>query len=90
MKTVTLAEVRDRLPELIRNHTPGTQLRVTDGETEVAVLTVSRPLTPEEDAADQARRAEIVRQIFAYRSEKRLPPPEGFDIDELFGRRWEE
>ncbi|MFO0849628.1 MAG: hypothetical protein U0871_13900 [Gemmataceae bacterium] len=85
-KTVTLDEVRDRLPELIRDHLPGTKLRVTDGETAVAELTVTRPPTAEEEAADQARFDRAFRDFWAL-NPAHPPIPEGVPLDEWIADR---
>ena len=79
--TVTLDELGGRLSELIQNHPPGTKLRVTDGETAVAELTVTRPPTAEEAAADQARFDRAFRDFWAL-NPAHPPIPEGVPLAE--------
>jgi antitoxin (DNA-binding transcriptional repressor) of toxin-antitoxin stability system len=65
MLLVTLAEARERLPELIHLMASGEKVVITDGEEWVAALAAPppMPLTPEQEAARQARVKEAIREM---------------------------
>ena len=46
MPTVTLSEAQDRLPELIASLIPGEELRITENDRTVAVLSRVQPPSP--------------------------------------------
>ena len=76
-KTVALDDLGDRFAELVRSCPPGTKLRVTDGGVKVAVLTITRPETPDEKAASDARVEEVMRLFVAHWVESGVVLPEG-------------
>lgn len=77
MTLVTVAEARDNLPDLLRRAAAGEQIVITEDGRALAAL--GKPpvlLTPEEDAARQARAEAFVREWLAKAAAERLAADE--------------
>ena len=75
MKTVTVDELREKLPQLLRLVARGKRVVITDGGKWVGQLAPppTPPPTPEEEAEHQARVREIVdRRLKLLRGEETL------------------
>lgn len=85
MKTVTVDEARENLPELLRSIAAGEEVVITDGGKWVAALTQppDPPPTPEEEAVARAQATEAVRSIVRQWIEAGHPPGEGSPLWEL-------
>lgn len=66
MKTVTVDEARENLPELLRLVARGKRVVITDGGKRVGLLAPPPPPppTPEEEAAAEAVRVERMKDFF--------------------------
>jgi antitoxin (DNA-binding transcriptional repressor) of toxin-antitoxin stability system len=86
MTTVTVAEARDNLPELLRRAAAGERIVITEGGKWLAALGVAPPMppTPEEEMAALARREQIVREWLRLRADAPLPKPEEMTHEEYF------
>jgi antitoxin (DNA-binding transcriptional repressor) of toxin-antitoxin stability system len=86
MKTVTVDEARENLPDLLRLVGSGKRVVITDGGKWVAALTPppDPPPTPEELAAARARAEAAIKAMVRQRIEDGYPLPADSPLRELF------
>jgi prevent-host-death family protein len=82
--TVTVAEARDRLPELLRKVAAGEGVVLTDGGKPVAILTAP-PYGFEliDEATAQARAGQAMRELIALGEEVSRNLPPDFNLQEI-------
>ncbi len=90
MTTVTVAEARENLPDLLRRAAAGEQIVITEGGKWLAALGAPPPAgvplfsfvrSPEEEAARQARAESLVREWLKLRDDAPVPKPEGMSYE---------
>jgi antitoxin (DNA-binding transcriptional repressor) of toxin-antitoxin stability system len=80
MTTVTVVELRDNLPELLRRAAAGEYIAITEDGKWIAALTIAPKMLPfvEDEAKRRAGAEELERQIAKWHEEDGLPyPPQG-------------
>ena len=77
MTTVTVAEAREALPDLLRRAAAGEQIVITDGGKWLAALAAppAPPPTPEEEMARRARVKAAILEMVRQQVEAGNPPP---------------
>jgi antitoxin (DNA-binding transcriptional repressor) of toxin-antitoxin stability system len=85
MTTVTVAEARENLPELLRRAAAGEQIVITDDGKWLAALGVAPPPppTPEEIAAAEARARQAILTMLRQQIADGFPPPADSKVWEL-------
>jgi antitoxin (DNA-binding transcriptional repressor) of toxin-antitoxin stability system len=85
MTTVTVAEARENLPELLRRAAAGEQIVITEGGKWLAALGAAPPMppTPEEIAASEAQVRHAILTMLRQQIADGNPPPKESKIWEL-------
>ncbi len=95
MTTVTVAEAREKLPELLKLAAAGEQIVITEDGRWLAALTappiVTTPFapllrSPDEEESLVARREQIIREWLGLRADAPVPKPDSMSHDEYLTR----
>ena len=91
MTTVTVAEARENLPDLLRRAAAGEQIVIAEGGKWLAALAappvvlmpfVPTPRSPEDEEVLIARREQLVREWLGLRPDAPVPKPDSMSQDE--------
>ena len=86
MTTVTIAEARDQLPDLLKRAAAGEQIEITDGGSVRAALAAPPVAEDGDEAAAVARRERLIRDWLNLRSDAPLPKPDAMTHEEYYDR----